>query len=114
MEKEWKDVTNYFSEKQRHYNGKYLELDLVIDNIAEIQLYRVINTSEFPGKYEIFVNLGDRYGSLYKDDPYETFEAIKKELYDESFKENKFSHEFYSKLSKKYGISFPTDAFFSL
>ena len=114
MEKEWKEVTNYFSEEQRHYNGKYLELDIVLEDAYELQLYRVIDTSKFSGKYEIFVNLGDRYGPIYLNEPEETFEAIKKEIYEESFKENRFSHEFYSKLSKKYDLAFPTDAFFNL
>ena len=27
----WKDVTNNFSEEARHYNGKYLEIDYVLD-----------------------------------------------------------------------------------
>lgn len=27
----WRDVTDYFSESQRHYNGKYLEQDEVYD-----------------------------------------------------------------------------------
>ena len=41
MEKEWKDITNYFSEKQRHYNGKYLVVDYLLDEEIEVQLYEV-------------------------------------------------------------------------
>ncbi len=26
---EWRDVTDYFTEEERHYNGKYLEEDEV-------------------------------------------------------------------------------------
>ncbi len=108
------DVTNYFTKSQRHYNGKYLELDLVLDNTIEIQLYTVIDKNKFDNDFEIFVNLGDRYGSIYLDDPYETYEAIKKDLYEESFKENSFSHEFFDELSKKYDIHYAIDAYFAL
>lgn len=29
--KEWRDITNNYSEKRRHYNGKYLEKSLLLD-----------------------------------------------------------------------------------
>ena len=39
--KDWKDLTNYFNEKQRHYNGKYLLVDYLLDEKNEVQLYEV-------------------------------------------------------------------------
>ncbi len=40
--KEWRDIANNYSKKRRHYNGKYLEKSLLLDEETEIQLYRVI------------------------------------------------------------------------
>lgn len=86
MEKEWKDITNYFSEKQRHYNGKYLVVDYILDEEIEVQLYEV-EEEWFDYEYEIFVNSDPFYGSTYQDkDFYEMIEATKKDIYEESFK----------------------------
>ena len=29
--KEWRDIANNYSKKRRHYNGKYLEKSLLLD-----------------------------------------------------------------------------------
>ena len=113
MAKEWKDVTNYFSESRRHYNGKYLELDLVLEEKYEIQRYVVID-GDFEADYEIFVNVGKYYGSIYTNEPDRVFEEVKNEIYKESFKKNKFNVKFYEKLRDKYGLGLYNDAFFNL
>ena len=114
MEKEWKDITNYFSEKQRHYNGKYLVVDYLLDEEIEIQLYEV-EEDGFDYEYEIFVNSNPFYGSTYPDtDPYEMLEAMKKDIYEESFKKNKYSKKFINAFAKKYDLGIAADSYFSM
>ena len=36
---EWVDVTQSFSEMQRHYRDSYLEFDEIIDNTIEVSLF---------------------------------------------------------------------------
>ena len=36
---EWKNVTDTFSEEQRHYNGKYLEIDEVYNDEVEVSVF---------------------------------------------------------------------------
>lgn len=35
---EWKDVTDCFSERERHYNGTYLEQSQVYDDKVELPM----------------------------------------------------------------------------
>ena len=46
MEKEWVDITNNYSERSRHYNGKYLLKSMLLDEEVEIQI-----------KYEGYIKL---------------------------------------------------------
>lgn len=110
--KEWRDITNNYSEKSRHYNGKYLEKSLLLDEEMEIQLYKVIE-SGFDYDYEIFVNHEKFYGSTYPDDPYTTYEKMKDDLYNESFKKNRYSKKFINEFIEKYKIGIASDSFFS-
>ena len=49
---EWRNVTEEFSERQRHYNGKYLEVDEVYDEAVEVSVF-----SAFGEPYEIYFKL---------------------------------------------------------
>ena len=49
---EWKNVTEHFTEEERHYNGKYLEIDEVYDDVAEVSLF-----SSNDDTYEIYISL---------------------------------------------------------
>lgn len=110
--KEWRDITNNYSEKRRHYNGEYLEKSLLLDEETKIQLYKVIEDG-FDYDYEIFVNHEKFYGSTYPDNPYEAFEQMKEDLYKESFKKNKYSKKFINEFTTKYHIWISSDCFFS-
>ena len=35
---EWKNVTEHFTEEERHYNRKYLEIDEVYDDVVEVSI----------------------------------------------------------------------------
>lgn len=54
---EWINVTDSFTEKQRHYSNTYLEIDEVYDNVVEVSLF-----SSQQGPYEIFISYGILYG----------------------------------------------------
>lgn len=44
---EWKNVTDYFSEEQRYYNGKHLEIDEVYDVIMPGGIFFNFDLSTF-------------------------------------------------------------------
>ena len=67
--------------KRKHYNGKYLLEDHVLNEKYEVQLWKVIETERLDYNYEIFVNMPKFYASCYPDvKPYEVFNEIKKEI----------------------------------
>ena len=106
---EWKDVTNYFTEEQRHYKNTYLEIDYVGNDKTEVSLF-----SSKDDLYEIYVNFGIMYGIVYVEekDAYKTYYEIK-DVIEEEYKNNKeISDEFINRFGKKYGISLPNDLFF--
>lgn len=72
---EWINVTDSFTEKQRHYSNTYLEIDEVYDNVVEVSLF-----SSQQGPYEIFISYGILYGIVYveEDKAYAKREEIKK------------------------------------
>ena len=45
----WKNVTDTFSEKQRYYKEKYLEIDEVYDDALEVSVFSAVD-----GPYEIY------------------------------------------------------------
>lgn len=49
---EWKNVTDTFSEEQRYYNGKYLEIDEVYNDEVEVSVF---SADDEP--YEIYFKL---------------------------------------------------------
>ena len=45
----WRNVTDTFAERERHYNGKYLEICEVYDEIIQVSLFCAPE-----GSYEIY------------------------------------------------------------
>lgn len=85
----------------------------LLDEEIEVQLYEV--EEEFDYKYEIFVNSDPFYGSTYLDtDSYEMMEATKKDIYEESFKKNKYYKKFINVFAKKYDLGIASDSYFSM
>ena len=81
---EWKNVTDTFSEEQRHYNGKYLEIDEVYNDEVEVSVF---SADDEP--YEIYFSYDKYYGIVYaeKEKVYEIRDEMKQELqaeYDKS------------------------------
>lgn len=107
----WEDVIDNFSEEQRHYNGKYLEISEVYDNSVEIQLY------SHPYKdFEIYLNYGKMFGVIFisKEIAYERYQEVKNELEKEILKNGiKPSNIFINEFCKKYDVTIPNDIFFS-
>lgn len=103
MKKKWIDVTEYFTEEQRHYRGTYLEIDEVYDEKLEVSLF----TSQ-EGLNEIYVSYGIMSGIIYveADDIESKREVIKKELEDEYQIHKQPTDEFIDMFCKKHIISF--------
>lgn len=108
---EWKDVTSYFTEEQRHYKNTYLEIDYVIDNKIELSLFSSKNDL-----YEIYVNFGIMYGIVYVEEKEanKVFYEIKDGIEKEYIKNGEPSDEFIREFDDKYGISLPNDLFFDM
>ena len=73
--KEWKNVTDSFSEEQRHYKNTYMEICEVYDEVVEVSLF-----SSRTDPYEIYFSYGYMYGIIYveKEDADAKREEIKK------------------------------------
>lgn len=111
MEKEWVDITDNYSERSRHYNGKYLLKSMLLDEEVEIQIYS-FDDDEYV--YEIFVNSEKFYGSCYpREGAFEIYEQMKNDIYKESFKKNKYSKNFINRFADKYNLGIAFDSFFS-
>ena len=107
---DWKDVTESFTEKQRNYNGKYLEISEVYDDIIEVSLF-----SAKEDLYEIYISYGIMYGIIYveKEKAYSLREEIKK-IFAEEYKINKEpTGDFIDDFCKKYKVCLPNDIFFN-
>ena len=72
--KEWKNVTDSFSEEQRHYKNTYMEICEVYDEVVEVSLF-----SSKTDPYEIYFSYGIMYGIIYveKEDADAKREEIK-------------------------------------
>lgn len=105
----WVDVTETFSERERHYKKTYLEIDEVFDNTVEVSLF-----SSFEDDYEIYISYGKMYGIVYAeaDQAYELREEIKKVLEEEYRKSAEPTGEFINAFAKKYNLCLPNDIFF--
>lgn len=107
---EWINVTDSFTEKQRHYSNTYLEIDEVYDNVVEVSLF-----SSQQGPYEIFISYGILYGIVYveEDKAYAKREEIKKELEADYKKHKKPSNEFIRTFCEKHEVKMPNDILFN-
>lgn len=108
---EWQDVTNYFTEEQRHYKNTYLEIDYIGNDKIELGLYSSKNDL-----YEIYVSFGLICGIVYvkEEDANKIFYEIKNKIEEEYVKNKEPSDEFISEFDEKYGISLPNDLFFDM
>ncbi len=105
----WKNVTNTFSEKRRHYMNTYLEICEVYDEAVEVSVF-----SSESQPYEIYVSYGRMYGIIYcnAEDAYTKLEEIKKVL-EKEYKENKEpTDEFVETFAEKYQLELPQDIIF--
>ena len=105
----WKNVTNTFSEKRRHYRNTYLEICEVYDEAVEVSVF-----SSESQPYEIYVSYGRMYGVIYSnaEDAYAKLEEIKKVL-EKEYKENKEpTDEFFEAFAEKYQLELPQDIIF--
>lgn len=107
--KEWKNVTDSFSEEQRHYKNTYMEICEVYDEVVEVSLF-----SSRTDPYEIYFSYGYMYGIIYveKEDADAKREEIKKELQAEYRKNREPSDEFADSFTKKHHVCFPNDIVF--
>ncbi len=111
MSKEWVNVTDYFSENQRHYNGKYLEIDEVYDEVVEVSYF-----SSPEDENEIYVSLGIMHGIVYvhENEADEKRNQIKAEL-EKEYKKNgeNPSKDFINRFAEKYELCLPNDIYFA-
>lgn len=112
----WKEVTDTFSEKRRHYKDTYLEIDQVFFNKKETPVCEVSLFSSKTSPYEIYVYYGALYGIIYTDAKhgYDLQKEIMSVFEEEYKKRNskvpskKFVHEF----REKYHVELAMDTYF--
>ena len=105
----WENVTESFSEEERHYKDTYLEVNEVYDGIVEVSLF-----SSEEGPYEIYFSYGRMYGIIYVDveKADSKREEVKNELVQEYKKNKEPTSEFVNEFCKKHKVSLPNDIFF--
>ena len=105
----WRNVTESFSESQRHYKNCYLEIDEVYDEHVEVSLF-----SSQEGLYEIYVSYGRMYGIIYAEaeEAEARREEIKKVLANEYKKHKEPTGEFINEFAEKYKLCLPNDVLF--
>lgn len=105
----WTDVTDTFSEEQRHYKDTYLEIDELYNMDVEISLF-----SRQDGPYEICIWYGLMYGIVYAEaeKAVEVRERIKKDIEKVYDGPEDPTEEFILLLEDKYDIQFPDDTLF--
>ena len=108
--KSWNNVTETFSDEQRHYINMYLETCEVFDEIVEVSLF-----SSAIDSYEIYFSYGIFYGIIYaeKENAVEKYETIKKELELEYRKHKKPTSAFINEFAEKHSVSMPNDILFN-
>ena len=105
----WENVTEFFSEDERHYKNTYLEINEVYDGKIEVSLF-----SSKEGPYEIYFSYGILYGIIYVDveKADSKREEVKKELVQEYQKNKEPTNEFINEFCEKHKVSLPNDIFF--
>ena len=108
--KSWENVTETFSDKQRHYKDVYLESCEVYDEILEVSLFSSIVDS-----YEIYFSYGKFYGIIYveKENAVEKFETVKNEIELEFRQHKEPTKTFINEFSEKHEVCLPNDIFFN-
>lgn len=104
----WENKTDEFTEQQRHYKDKYLEICNVYNDEVEVNLYSSCDD------YEIYINYGIMFGISYvsKANAYQRFEEIKKDIEKEIQKHgSEPSDKFIDEFCKKYDVVIPDDIF---
>ena len=107
--KGWENVTETFSDAQRHYKNMYLETCEVYDEIVEVSLFSSIVDS-----YEIYFSYGRFYGIIYvdKENAVEKYEKVKKELELEYRQRKDPTATFTNEFAEKHEVAFPSDILF--
>lgn len=105
----WKDVTDFFSEKARHYKNTYMEINEVYDEKIEVSLF-----SSEEGPYEIYFSFGILHGIIYVDaeNANAKREEIKVELLKEYENHEAPTKDFINSFCKKHKVCLPNDIFF--
>lgn len=107
----WVDVTEAFSEKERHYMDLYLEIDEVYNEDLEVSLF-----SSKTGPYEIYISYGIMYGIVYAqaNEAVSKREEIKNVL-EEEYQRNPHnpSSDFINQFAEKYKICLPPNVLFN-
>lgn len=107
--KKWEDVTESFSEEQRHYKNTYLEICEVYDENVEVSLF----SSEYE-PYEIYISYGIMSGIIYAEKEKADLirEEVKRELQLEYQNYKEPTGIFINEFSKKHKVCYPEDIFF--
>lgn len=105
----WENVTEFFSEDERHYMNTYLEINEVYDGKIEVSLF-----SSKEELYEIYFSYGILYGIIYIDaeNTDSKREEVKNELVKEYQKHKEPTNEFINAFCEKHKVSLPNDIFF--
>lgn len=105
----WKNVTEFFSENERHYMNTYLEISEVYDEKIEVSLF-----SSEDELYEIYFSFDIMYGIIYveAEKADSKREEVKKELSQEYEKHKEPTGEFINAFCEKHQVSIPNDIFF--
>ncbi len=106
---EWRNVTETFTEEQRHYNGTYLEICEVYDEKLEVSLF---SAEDKP--YEIYVSFGRMYGIVYASQEVAAVlrEDIKQVLLEEYEQHEEPTSEFIDEFAECFGLCMPNDVLF--
>ena len=105
----WENVTESFSEDERHYNNTYLEIDEVYDEKIEVSLF-----SSKDGLYEIYFSYGKLYGIIYVDEEKADSKRaeVKNELEQEYQNHKEPTKEFINEFCEKHKVCMPSDILF--
>jgi len=100
----WINVTETFSEDQRHYRNTYLEICEVYDDKLEASIF----SSKFES-YEIYFSYGILYGIIYvdKENAVLKYEEVKKELELEYHQHEEPTNVFINEFCKKHKVCLP-------
>lgn len=104
----WMNVTDTFSEEQRHYRNTYLEICEVMDDNIEVSFFSCENEP-----CEIYVSFGIMYGISYveKSEAEKIRRQMKEEIEAEYSKNGEPSRNFINEFAKKYSLTIQNSLF---